>query len=273
MENLKTDFFSKLSPLLIGGINLTLTIKKVGDQITVATRPQRPDVKDKNDVLSKIQPLVITETADALDSGYLETITQTVEPVNSIADGLKEFEKGVASAKSAAEKKKPAAKRAPAPKVKKEKASAKAKAPSPDKALKKKAGEIKVLEEKVVKITTMLANSNPGGAEQMITATNKLWKNKSYKPEAEDRDFGTELNLLMETCGKMKAERLRGENMEKAVGPMNRASKLYVSLNFPEFAKSLKEVYKLVADHPEAMALTKQAIEKFGQVTYDQLMR
>jgi PRTRC genetic system protein E len=275
----KTDFFTKLAPLLTGGLNLTLTLKRVGDQITVATRPQRPDVKDKNDVLSKIQPLVITETAEALDTGYIETITQAAEPVNSIADGLKEFNKGVEAAKKAAESKpkkapsksspsKPKAKAKSSPKLSPEEKQAKLQKEADT----RKASEIKGLEAKVTAATGYLEANKFTLAEQAIAGGLKLWKAKKYTLGAGDTDYGQTLADLSERAKKLRADKERGENMKRAAKPMSDARKLFTSLNMPQAAVALKAVYKLVPDHEEALALTKEVVEKFGQTVYDQLM-
>lgn len=280
MEN-KTDFFTRISPLLTGGLNLTITLKRVGDQITVATRPQRPDVKDKNDVLSKIQPLVITESAEALDEGYIDTITQAAEPVNSIADGLKEFNKGVEAAKKAGSAPKAKAKPAPG----KSKAPAKARPSSKPKlsseeaaakkqkeADAKKASEVKQLALKVTSANGALAANKFSAAEQAIAGGLKLWKAKKHVPAETDEDFGRIFTELSDRVKQARADKERGENMKKAAKPMADARKLFTSMNMPEAAKNLKAVYKLVPDHPDAIALTKEVILKFNQVVYDQLM-
>lgn len=279
MEN-KTDFFTRISPLLTGGLNLTITLKRVGDQITVATRPQRPDVKDKNDVLSKIQPLVITETAEALDGGYLDTITQAAEPVNSIAEGLKEFNKGVVAAKKAAENK---------PKKSASSSSAKPKAPAKKKSSPKlspeekqaklakiaqdnKAREIKTLDQKVADATRYLDSAKFTLAEQAIAGGLKLWKAKKYTFTEGDTDFSQSLTDLSDRVKKVRADKERTENMKKVAKPLNDARKLFTSMNMPEAARKLKEVYRLVPDHEEAIALTKEVKEKFGDTVYNQLM-
>lgn len=279
MQN-KTDFFTKISPILVGGLNLTLTLKKVGDQITVATRPQRPDVKDKNDVLSKIQPLVITETAEALDDGYVDTITQAAEPVNSIADGLKEFNKSVDAAKKAASTKKSAPKKAAT-----SKAPAKAKSPSRSKlspeeqqakkqkeADAKKAAEIKIMEQKRSSATNFINAKKYRMAQPFALAGEKLWKAKKYQPGEGDADYGSIFADLFKQAESGLAEVDRAEGMRKAAKPMSDARKLFTSMNMPEAAKNLKAVYKLVPDHADALALTKEVVEKFGQTVYDQLM-
>ena len=275
----KTDFFTRIAPLLTGGLNLTITLKRVGDQITVATRPQRPDVKDKNDVLSKIQPLVITETADALDSGYIETITQAAEPVNSIAEGLKEFNKGLDAAKTAA------AKKSTSKSSSKPKAAAKTKAPSKPKlsadqiaekkkkeADAKKASAIKGLEQKLSSASGAFSTNKFTAAEQAITAGLKLWKDKKYEAVDGDTDYGLRFTELGERVKKAKADKEREENMKKAAKPLSDARKYFTAMNMLEGAKNLKLVYKLVPDHPGALELTKEIVEKFNQTVYDQLM-
>jgi PRTRC genetic system protein E len=282
MENNKTDFFSKIAPLLVGGLNLTLTLTRKGDQITVATRPQRPDVKDKNDVLSKIQPLVITETAEALDGGYIETVTQAAEPVNSIADGLKEFNKGVDAAKAAASKKSAPKAKASTPakaKTSKPKSSSKPKL-SPEEAqakkdkelAAKKASEIKALEQKLTSAESAFKANKFSAAEQAIAGGLKLLKTKKSAFAEGDTDYAQSFNEVSERVKSARAGKERAENMKKAAKPMSDARKLFTAMNMAASAKNLKAVYKLVPDHEEAKALTAEIIEKFGQVTYTQLM-
>lgn len=285
MEN-KTDFFTRISPLLTGGLNLTITLKRVGDQITVATRPQRPDVKDKNDVLSKIQPLVITESAEALDEGYIDTITQAAEPVNSIADGLKEFNKGVEAAKKASTSKKPKAapkaksSNTPGTKTRDRKAKASKSKLSPEEAAAKKqkeadakkASEVKQLALKVTSANGALTANKFSAAEQAIAGGLKLWKAKKHVPAETDEDFGRIFTELSDRVKQARADKERGENMKKAAKPMADARKLFKSMNLPEAAKNLKAAYKLVPDHPDAIALTKEVIEQYNETVYNQLM-
>lgn len=142
-----TNLFTALAPF-IKGSELSFTLKKKGELITVSVMPKGELIDDED---NHIVPLVITGTAEELDKDFVATIIKPVEKAVGIVTNLEEFEASVdKTAEENQTTKTHAPKAAPAkkPEVKKEAA------PKDNSAEEKKKAEqtIKKLEEENKKI-------------------------------------------------------------------------------------------------------------------------
>lgn len=113
------EFFTQINPLLQES-DITITLKRAGDKISVSALPKPADTK--SDRFNQLSPVVMTGTPDELDAGFINAISGPIETLglavkaDAFNDSLKQAEKS----KSGSEKKgesKPAAKK-PAPKPK-----------------------------------------------------------------------------------------------------------------------------------------------------------
>ena len=97
-----TQFFTELDPLL-NGVDVVLTIRKSGEQVTVSVLA-KGDVKDK--AAQNIPPFIISGTASEIDAAFFQTIKQPLQKTAGILTNMSEYEKSQekADSESAAKK-------------------------------------------------------------------------------------------------------------------------------------------------------------------------
>jgi len=100
------NFFNSISNLLPDGVDLNITIRKNGDQLTVSVLP-KSNVKD--DAAKSIVPLIISGTVEELDNGFSDAIKAPVSSAVGLLINMSDFEKqmesATASSKAVTEKK------------------------------------------------------------------------------------------------------------------------------------------------------------------------
>ena len=91
-------FFNNLNEIMTTNIDVIITIRKVGEKLTVSTYPKCKDLQDN--AQKNLQPVVMTGTADELDSGYFDTIIAPLSKASGLISNLKEFEDSVEKMKA-----------------------------------------------------------------------------------------------------------------------------------------------------------------------------
>jgi len=96
-------FFNEISNLLPEGVDLNLTIRKNGGELTVSIIP-KTDAKDE--AKNSIIPLVVSGTPEELESGFMNAISKPITKVTGLLIGMSEFEKQseIAASNSKSEK-------------------------------------------------------------------------------------------------------------------------------------------------------------------------
>jgi PRTRC genetic system protein E len=98
------NLFTELSNMLPDGVDLSLTIRKKGAEVTVSLMPKSKKVDDPAQF--KIQPLIITGTPEELDNEFVAAIKSPLSQSTGLLANMAEHEKSVkeAAANSKAEK-------------------------------------------------------------------------------------------------------------------------------------------------------------------------
>ena len=76
-------FFKEISGLIPEGTELTVTIKRVGNEMIVSVLPRVKDLKDE--AAKKLVPLVVSGTPDELDKGFSAASIESHTRGNRIA--------------------------------------------------------------------------------------------------------------------------------------------------------------------------------------------
>lgn len=120
-------FFQSINTMMTAGTDLSINIRKVGEQLVVSTLPRNNNLKDE--AQSYLIPLMVTGTPMELDAGFLQAIQQPIQKSGGLLINLEQFEKQAAAtaAKTKSEK----------PKADKEANEAREKRENYDKCLKK----------------------------------------------------------------------------------------------------------------------------------------
>lgn len=88
-------FFHQMASVLADGYDLTLSMRKTGNNITVTVLPsmkKNNDVKeDKNKV--QIKPLVLSGSPGELDQEFLQVITRAKEKTTGVVNTLVDYQK------------------------------------------------------------------------------------------------------------------------------------------------------------------------------------
>lgn len=90
------NFFKELTELL-QGVQVTLTIKEKNGKVSVSVLP---------DSVDKVQPLVVTATAEELDSKFIDAIRKPIAAVQEVIVHNEAYEKSLEDAKKKAAEKK-----------------------------------------------------------------------------------------------------------------------------------------------------------------------
>ena len=100
-------FFQAINQMITTGTDLSINIRRVNNNLTVAVVPRRSGVKDGE----RIVPLILNGTPEELDAGFLQAVGTPVQKAQGILTNLETFEKQAEqavsqskAARSAAEK-------------------------------------------------------------------------------------------------------------------------------------------------------------------------
>ena len=91
-------FFKEISGLVTAGVELSVIIKRSGENLIVSVLPKVTDLKDE--AAKKIVPLVVSGTPDELDKGFSAAISTPIQSATGLLGNMKEFETSVAEAQS-----------------------------------------------------------------------------------------------------------------------------------------------------------------------------
>lgn len=95
-------FFTEISKL-INGIDLTISIKKQDDQLTVAILP-KPRINDS--AKDSIKPIILKGTADKLDEHFFTEIKKPLENTSTWSVDMKKFEEHMAQVEAQTQRQK-----------------------------------------------------------------------------------------------------------------------------------------------------------------------
>lgn len=105
--NFTIMFFQAINQMITAGTDLSINIRRVNNNLTVAVVPRRSGVKDGE----RIVPLILNGTPEELDAGFLQAVGTPVQKAQGILTNLETFEKQAEqavsqskAARSAAEK-------------------------------------------------------------------------------------------------------------------------------------------------------------------------
>lgn len=94
------EFFKTISEHMKDGQQLSLTIKKNGENLVVSILPDTSSVKDKS--VSNLTPLVMNGTPDDFENGFAESLAPVDKAIGLISD-VKAYENEVEQARSKSE--------------------------------------------------------------------------------------------------------------------------------------------------------------------------
>jgi PRTRC system protein E len=94
------EFFKTISEHMKDGQQLSMTIKKNGENLVVSILPDTSSVKDKS--VSNLTPLVMNGTPDDFENGFAEALAPVDKAIGLISD-VKAYENEVEQARSKSE--------------------------------------------------------------------------------------------------------------------------------------------------------------------------
>lgn len=94
------EFFKTISEHMKDGQQLSLTLKKNGENLVVSILPDTSSVKDKS--VSNLTPLVMNGTPDDFENGFAEALAPVDKAIGLISD-VKAYENEVEQARSKSE--------------------------------------------------------------------------------------------------------------------------------------------------------------------------
>lgn len=94
------EFFKTISEHMKDGQQLSLTIKKNGENLVVSILPDTSSVKDKS--VTNLTPLVMNGTPDDFENGFAEALAPVDKAIGLISD-VKAYENEVEQARSKSE--------------------------------------------------------------------------------------------------------------------------------------------------------------------------
>ena len=89
-------FFQAINQMITAGTDLSINIRRVNNNLTVAVVPRRSGVKDGE----RIIPLILNGTPEELDAGFLQAVGTPVQKAQGILTNLEAFEKQAEQAAS-----------------------------------------------------------------------------------------------------------------------------------------------------------------------------
>lgn len=96
-------FFQAINQMITAGTDLSINIRRVNDNLTVAVVPRRSGVKAGE----RIVPLILNGTPEELDAGFLQAVGAPVQKAQGILTNLESFEKQAEQAVSQSKTSKP----------------------------------------------------------------------------------------------------------------------------------------------------------------------
>lgn len=100
-------FFQSIGTMMTAGTDLSINIRKVGEQLVVSTLPRNNNLK--GEAQSYLIPLMVTGTPMELDAGFLQAIQQPIQKSGGLLINLEQFEKQAAATASKTKSEKPKA--------------------------------------------------------------------------------------------------------------------------------------------------------------------
>lgn len=82
-------FFQAINQMITAGTDLSINIRRVNNNLTVAVVPRRSGVKDGE----RIVPLILNGTPEELDAGFLQAVGTPLQKAQGILTNLETFEK------------------------------------------------------------------------------------------------------------------------------------------------------------------------------------
>ena len=101
--NFTIMFFQAINQMITAGTDLSINIRRVNSNLTVAVVPRRSGVKDGE----RIVPLILNGTPEELDAGFLQAVGTPVQKAQGILTNLESFEKQAEQAVSQSKTSKP----------------------------------------------------------------------------------------------------------------------------------------------------------------------
>lgn len=89
-------FFQAINQMITAGTDLSINIRRVNNNLTVAVVPRRSGVKDGE----RIVPLILNGTPEELDAGFLQAVGTPLQKAQGILTNLETFEKQAEQAAS-----------------------------------------------------------------------------------------------------------------------------------------------------------------------------
>ena len=89
-------FFQAINQMITAGTDLSINIRRVNNNLTVAVVPRRSGVKDGE----RIIPLILNGTPEELDAGFLQAVGTPVQKAQGILTNLEAFGKQAEQAAS-----------------------------------------------------------------------------------------------------------------------------------------------------------------------------
>ena len=94
--NFTIMFFQAINQMITAGTDLSINIRRVNNNLTVAVVPRRSGVKDGE----RIVPLILNGTPEELDTGFLQAVGTPLQKAQGILTNLETFEKQAEQAAS-----------------------------------------------------------------------------------------------------------------------------------------------------------------------------
>ena len=94
-------FFKSLSEMLSDGQQMTITLRKDGQELVASIMPCLSGVKDK--AVDNIVPIVINGTPEEFDDGFVDALKSGLPQATGLVSNIKEFEDSVETARKATE--------------------------------------------------------------------------------------------------------------------------------------------------------------------------
>ncbi len=98
-------FFQSINTMMAAGTDLSINIRKVGEQLVVSTLPRNNNLK--GEAQSYLIPLMVTGTPIELDAGFLQAILQPIQKAGGLLINLEQFEKQAQATASKTKSEKP----------------------------------------------------------------------------------------------------------------------------------------------------------------------
>ena len=95
------ELFKSLHEMLGDGQQMTVTLRRQGDELVASVMPDVSGVKDK--AVEQIVPLCVSGTPDELELGFVDALRQGLPKAAGLVANIKEYEDGIEAAKKNSE--------------------------------------------------------------------------------------------------------------------------------------------------------------------------